>query len=97
MMTEDQFRTELAKHGIQLSENQLEQFVIYYENLFEWNKKMNLTAITEKGEVYLKHFFDSLTPVFFRRFLRVKRSASVMSGQGPFFGIPLKIVFPQSN
>ncbi len=94
MMTEDQFRTELAKHGIQLSENQLEQFVIYYENLFEWNKKMNLTAITEKGEVYLKHFFDSLTPAFFVDFTRETiRLCDVGAGAG-FPGIPLKIAFP---
>ena len=94
MMTEDQFRTELAKHGIQLTENQLEQFIIYYENLLEWNKKMNLTAITEKGEVYLKHFFDSLTPAFFVDITRGGiRLCDVGAGAG-FPGIPLKIAFP---
>ena len=44
---------------------QIEQFETYYETLVEWNEKMNLTAITEKEDVYLKHFFDSITAAFY--------------------------------
>ena len=44
---------------------QLEQFETYYETLVEWNEKMNLTAITEKEEVYLKHFLIRLCGILF--------------------------------
>ena len=47
-----------------LSEKQIEQFEKYYEILVEWNEKMNLTAITDREGVYLKHFYDSLTIAF---------------------------------
>ena len=50
----------LEEKGITLSSRQLEQFEIYFETLVEWNEKMNLTAITEKEEVYLKHFLIPL-------------------------------------
>ena len=62
-MTEDRFYEEIKKIGIDLSEIQKNQFQKYYELLVEWNNKMNLTAITEKEEVYLKHFYDSATLV----------------------------------
>ena len=47
--------------GLQLNDNQLQQFTRYYEMLIEWNEKMNLTAITEAQEVAVKHMVDSLT------------------------------------
>jgi DNA-binding transcriptional LysR family regulator len=62
---EEQLNTKLfhrTKKGIELTDKQLEQFEKYYELLVEWNEKMNLTAITNKEDVYLKHFYDSLTP-----------------------------------
>ena len=46
---------------VALSERQMEQFYRYYEMLTEWNKVMNLTAITEMEEVVTKHFVDSLS------------------------------------
>ena len=63
-MTEQEFQIRLQEKGIQLTPRQLEQFRQYYETLVEWNQKMNLTAITEKEDVYLKHFYDSLTIAF---------------------------------
>ncbi|EEM19504.1 Ribosomal RNA small subunit methyltransferase G [Bacillus thuringiensis serovar tochigiensis BGSC 4Y1] len=63
-MNIEQFQSMLEEKGITLSSRQLEQFEIYFETLVEWNEKMNLTAITEKEEVYLKHFFDSITAAF---------------------------------
>lgn len=93
-MNVEQFQTELAKKEIQLSKYQLEQFAVYYERLIEWNQKMNLTAITEKGEVYLKHFYDSLTAAFYVDFSRKDiRICDVGAGAG-FPGLPLKIVYP---
>ncbi|MBL1704606.1 16S rRNA (guanine(527)-N(7))-methyltransferase RsmG, partial [Klebsiella pneumoniae] len=64
-MNIEQFQSMLEEKGITLSSRQLEQFEIYFETLVEWNEKMNLTAITEKEEVYLKHFFDSITAAFY--------------------------------
>ena len=52
---------ELSKLGIEINEKQKNQFQRYYELLVEWNEKINLTAITEKEAVYLKHFYDSAT------------------------------------
>ena len=50
----------VKKIDIELNDHQLEQFQKYYELLVEWNKVMNLTAITEKEDVIIKHFADSL-------------------------------------
>ena len=49
------------KLGINLSPEQLEQFAAYYQELVDWNQRMNLTAITDYEEVQVKHFLDSLT------------------------------------
>ncbi len=63
-MNIEQFQSMLEEKGITLSSRQLEQFEIYFETLVEWNEKMNLTAITEKEEVYLKHFLILLQLLF---------------------------------
>ena len=55
------FNLELKKLQIELSPLQLNKFDIYYNDLVEVNKYMNLTAITDHDEVYIKHFYDSLT------------------------------------
>jgi 16S rRNA (guanine527-N7)-methyltransferase len=87
------FRSELLKKGIDLSVKQLEQFNTYFELLVLWNGRMNLTAITEKEEVFRKHFFDSITPAFYFSFTEIKTLCDVGSGAG-FPGVPLKIIFP---
>lgn len=92
-MKEQQFERELEEHKIILSLDQKEQFARYYELLVDWNEKVNLTAITEKNEVYLKHFYDSLTPGFFDDLTAVSTLCDVGSGAG-FPSIPLKICFP---
>ncbi len=63
-MTITEFVERLKQEGINLSERQIEQFDIYFKTLVEWNEKINLTAITEETEVYLKHFYDSITASF---------------------------------
>lgn len=88
------FQTSLKEKGIELSEKQLAQFETYFKLLVEWNEKMNLTAITEKEEVYLKHFYDSVTAAFYFDFKRDITVCDVGAGAG-FPAIPLKICFPE--
>ncbi|MDQ7193476.1 16S rRNA (guanine(527)-N(7))-methyltransferase RsmG [Staphylococcus felis] len=83
----------LSTHGITLSEQQKKQFETYYEMLVAWNGKINLTSITEEHEVYLKHFYDSITPSFYHDFKAPLSLCDVGAGAG-FPSIPLKIVFP---
>ena len=92
-MNEQQFVDKLSEKGIELSPRQLEQFKLYFETLVEWNEKMNLTAITDKEEVYLKHFYDSISPSFFIDFDQEISLCDVGAGAG-FPSIPLKICFP---
>ena len=62
-MTLQEFYQLLAQQGIELTDRQKDQFEHYFELLVEWNEKINLTAITEKNEVYVKHFCDSIATV----------------------------------
>ncbi|MED3561123.1 16S rRNA (guanine(527)-N(7))-methyltransferase RsmG [Bacillus xiapuensis] len=93
-MNIERFESMLGEKGITLSSRQLEQFETYYETLVEWNEKMNLTAITEKSDVYLKHFYDSITAGFYYDFTKTFHLCDVGAGAG-FPSIPLKIAFPQ--
>ncbi len=89
----DQFRKDLEALGISLTEKQIEQFLIYYEMLVEWNSFMNLTAITEYDDVMKKHFIDSISLI---KAYDVTKSASVIDvGTGAGFpGLALKIAYP---
>lgn len=89
----NEFQSMLEEKGISLSPEQLNQFERYYELLVEWNEKMNLTAITEKEDVYLKHFYDSISAAFYVDFTQVTTLCDVGAGAG-FPSIPLKICFP---
>lgn len=88
-----QFAEALAAKGIMLTEEQQGQFALYFRLLVEWNEKMNLTAITEEGQVYNKHFYDSVTAAFHFPFHEVQTVADIGGGAG-FPSIPLKICFP---
>jgi 16S rRNA (guanine527-N7)-methyltransferase len=83
----------LKEHRFELSDEQVNLFDIYYRELVEWNEKINLTAITEKEQVYIKHFYDSLSLAFFVDLTQVHTLADIGSGAG-FPSIPLKIMFP---
>jgi 16S rRNA (guanine527-N7)-methyltransferase len=82
--------------GIDLTPAQVEQFELYYRELVDWNKRVNLTAITDYDEVQLKHFLDSLTLVLAGGdpFCKSKLRFLDIGTGGGFPGIPLKIVFP---
>ena len=88
-----QFEKDLDSLGISLSEKQIQQFIIYYEMLVEWNEVMNLTAITEYEEVMKKHFIDSISLL---KAYDVSKSTSVIDvGTGAGFpGLALKIAYP---
>lgn len=95
-MNIEQFQLYLKEKGIELTPKQLQQFETYYETLVEWNEKMNLTAITEREEVYVKHFYDSISAAFAFDFSEPLHICDVGAGAG-FPSIPLKICFPHLN
>lgn len=76
------------KFDIELTEKQAEKLEKYYELLIEWNEKFNLTAITERRDVYIKHFVDSL---LFYKELKCGNLLDVGSGGG-LPAVPLAIV-----
>ena len=92
-MTESNFVESLKELGIEVNEKQLKQLEKYYELLIEWNEKINLTGITEKKDVYLKHFYDSLTMQKIIDLKNIESLCDVGTGAG-FPGLVLKIVFP---
>lgn len=87
----DTMRFYLKELNIDLSENQLEQFYEYMNILTEWNKVMNLTAITKPKEIIIKHFVDSLTVL--NKIDKKTTIIDVGTGAG-FPGIPIKIACP---
>ena len=78
--------------GIELTPAQLDAFEVYYRELVEWNARFNLTAITEREQVIVKHFLDSLSVALALR-PNVPSLIDIGSGAG-FPGLPLKIAFP---
>lgn len=92
-MTEEEFITELTKLNIEVTPEKLEQLKEYASFLLEYNQHTNLTAIRDINEVYLKHFYDSLTIV---KAINLKEVNTLLDiGTGPGFpGMVLKIIYP---
>ena len=94
-MKPEEFYTHLADLGFSLTDRQKEQYERYFELLVEWNEKINLTAITEKDEVYLKHFYDSIAPILQGLIQNHPiRLLDIGAGAG-FPSLPMKILFPE--
>ncbi|MFA5408001.1 MAG: 16S rRNA (guanine(527)-N(7))-methyltransferase RsmG [Bacilli bacterium] len=92
-MNEKEFIEALKQLSITLNKKQQYQLSKYYEMLVEKNKVINLTNITEKESVYLKHFYDSLTLSMVCDFNKYESLCDIGTGAG-FPGLVLKIVFP---
>ena len=94
-MKPEEFYAHLADLGFPLTDRQKEQYERYFELLVEWNEKINLTAITEKDEVYLKHFYDSIAPILQGLIENQPiRLLDIGAGAG-FPSLPMKILFPE--
>ena len=92
-MSEKDFIDNVKELGIDLNKEQLANLNTYYELLVSWNEKMNLTAITNKEDVYLKHFYDSLTLTKVIDLNKEESFCDIGTGAG-FPGLVLKICFP---
>lgn len=92
-MNKEQFILEVCNLGIEVTEEKLKKLDEFYNLLILWNEKINLTTITAIQDVYLKHFYDSLTLFRVCDLTKNINLCDVGSGAG-FPGIVLKIFFP---
>lgn len=92
-MTKEELYLELEKLGITLTDKQKEQLEIYKNFLIEYNKHTNLTRIIDENDIYLKHFYDSLTIVKYIDLSNKNTLLDIGTGAG-FPGMVLKIVYP---
>ena len=83
----------LKEYGFDPTDEQIEKFIRYYDLIIEWNKKINLTAITEYKDVMIKHFLDSVSIIKAVDMSSVNSLIDIGTGAG-FPGIPIKIMFP---
>jgi len=91
-MNKEEFINELKKINIEITTKQLSDLNKFYQLLYQENQKYNLTSITEEKEVYLKHFYDSLTIV---KSINLNNQYILDIGSGAGFpGLVLKIMFP---
>ena len=92
-MTESEFIKHIEDLGITCNDDKLSRLNKYYEMLVEYNKVMNLTGITDKKQVYLKHFYDSLTIAKVINFNEYNTLCDIGTGAG-FPGLVIKILYP---
>ena len=92
-MNKEIFIQELNKLNIKITEEQLNKLELFYDLLIKWNDLINLTRITKKEDVYLKHFYDSLTLTKVVNLNNINTLCDIGTGAG-FPGIVLKILYP---
>ena len=95
-MNSNEFYKELENIGINLNDIQKEQFEKYYEYLIEYNSHTNVTSITNKEDVYLKHFYDSILLTQSTNFNNINSMLDIGCGAG-FPGLVIKIIYPNIN
>ena len=93
-MTPEDFYSSLETFNIQLSDLQKSQFKIYFNFLVTENEKINLTAITEENEVYLKHFYDSIAPILYNVIDNSPVNLLDIGAGAGFPSFPMKIIYP---
>ena len=94
-MNPETFIAQCAAHGLVLNGQQIDKFERYYQLLVEWNEKMNLTAITQREEVYLKHFYDCLMVLWNMPLENYALQLCDVGAGAGFPSIPLKIAHPE--
>lgn len=94
-MNPEEFYAQLETFDLFLNDQQKEQFERYFELLVEWNEKINLTAITEKKEVFLKHFYDSIAPILYKLIQNEPLKILDIGAGAGFPSLPMKIIFPE--
>lgn len=94
-MNPETFIAQCAAHGLVLNDQQIAQFERYFQLLVEWNEKMNLTAITQREEVYLKHFYDCLMALWNMPLDNYALQLCDVGAGAGFPSIPLKIAHPE--
>ena len=92
-MTESEFIKYVEDLGITCDDDKLIKLNKYYEMLVEYNKVMNLTGITDKKQVYLKHFYDSLSIVKVINLNEYNTLCDIGTGAG-FPGLVIKVLYP---
>ena len=91
-MTVDEFISALKEADIILTKKQIQQFEQYFNMLVATNENVNLTAITNQPDVYLKHFYDSLTIAFYEKDLQLANKSLIDIGAGAGFpSLPLRL------
>lgn len=92
-MNKELFTAGLSALSASVSDKQINQFSKYSEMLVEWNEKMNLTAITDPDGITVKHFLDSILPLYMFELKEGASVADIGTGAG-FPGLPIKIIRP---
>lgn len=90
-MNKELFKDCIKKFGGDISEEKLLKFSKYSSLLVEWNEKMNLTAVCDPDGISVRHFADSISPLYYVDFPENSKIIDIGTGAG-FPGIPLKIM-----
>ena len=94
-MNPEEFYAQLETFDLFLNDQQKNNLNAILSSLVEWNEKINLTAITEKKEVFLKHFYDSIAPILYKLIQNEPLKILDIGAGAGFPSLPMKIIFPE--